>query len=58
MNYSLFYLVLSFFLFVCFQSASAGLKVLEGEHTVVYDIVNPRGIASIPDYVNESFTQK
>jgi hypothetical protein len=36
----------------------AGLKVLEGEHTVVYDIVNPRGVAFIPDYSNESFEQK
>ncbi len=36
----------------------AGLKVLEGEHTVVYDIVNPRGVAFIPDYSNESFVQK
>jgi len=40
------------------QNAFAGLKVLEGEHTVVYDIVNPRGVAFIPDYSNESFTQK
>jgi hypothetical protein len=38
--------------------ASAALKVLEGEHTVVYDIVNPRGVAFIPDYTNESFSQK
>ncbi len=39
-------------------SARASLKVLDGEHTVVYDIVNPRGVAFIPDYSNESFTQK
>ncbi len=39
-------------------SAQAGLKILEGEHTVVYDIVNPRGVAFIPDYANESFEQK
>jgi len=39
-------------------NASAGLKVLEGEHTVIYDIVNPRGVAFIPDYSNESFVQK
>jgi hypothetical protein len=38
--------------------AGAGLKVLDGEHTVVYDIVNPRGVAFIPDYSNESFEQK
>jgi len=39
-------------------SSHAGLKVLEGEHTVTYDIVNPRGVAFIPDYSNESFSQK
>jgi hypothetical protein len=38
--------------------ANAGLTVLEGEHGVVYDIVNPRGVAFIPDYSNESFEQK
>jgi len=38
--------------------AGAGLKVLSGEHTVVYDIVNPRGVAFIPDYSNESSEQK
>jgi len=38
--------------------AYAELKILEGEHTVVYDIVNPRGVAFIPDYSNESFEQK
>ena len=43
-------LIVSFFLLVWSQSAFAGLKVLEGEHTVVYDIVNPRGVAFIPDY--------
>jgi hypothetical protein len=39
-------------------TAHAGLSVLEGEHRVVYDIVNPRGVAFIPDYANESFEQK
>ncbi len=39
-------------------TASAELKILEGEHTVIYDIVNPRGVAFIPDYTNESFSQK
>jgi hypothetical protein len=38
--------------------ACAELKILEGEHTVVYDIVNPRGVAFIPDYSNEAFEQK
>jgi hypothetical protein len=46
-------------LFLLFShSAHAGLKVLEGEHTVIYDIVNPRGVAFIPNYSNESFEQK
>jgi len=36
----------------------AGLKILDGEHTVIYDVVNPRGVAFIPDYANESFEQK
>jgi hypothetical protein len=38
--------------------AFAGLKILEGEHTVIYDIVNPRGVAFIPDYSNENFVQR
>jgi len=38
--------------------AGAHLKILDGEHTVVYDIVNPRGVAFIPDYTNESFEQR
>ncbi|MGE5809172.1 MAG: transglutaminase-like domain-containing protein, partial [Nitrospirota bacterium] len=42
----------------CSRGAEASLKILEGEHTVVYDIVNPRGVAFIPDYSNESFEQK
>ncbi len=42
----------------CSSSSYAALKVLEGEHTVTYDIVNPRGVAFIPDYANESFVQK
>jgi hypothetical protein len=50
--------ILAFFLPVCSQNVFAGLKVLEGEHTVVYDIVNPRGVAFIPEYSNESFDQK
>jgi hypothetical protein len=53
-----FALILTFIsFFVLAGSARAELKVLEGEHTVVYDIVNPRGVAFIPSYSNESFTQ-
>lgn len=50
--------ILAFFLPVCSSNVFAGLKVLEGEHMVVYDIVNPRGVAFIPEYSNESFDQK
>ncbi len=50
-------LVLLVLLFSIPGIARADLKILEGEHTVVYDIVNPRGVAFIPEYSNESFTQ-
>lgn len=53
-----FVIILLSLLFLCTGNASAELKVLEGEHTVVYDIVNPRGVAFIPNYSNESFEQK
>lgn len=46
------------FIVLSSTSSNAALKILEGEHTVVYDIVNPRGVAFIPDYANESFVQK
>jgi Transglutaminase-like superfamily/Carboxypeptidase regulatory-like domain len=42
----------------CAGRTYAELIVLEGEHTVIYDIVNPRGVAFIPNYSNESFEQK
>ena len=50
-------LILLVLLFSSPGIARADLKILEGEHTVVYDIVNPRGVAFIPEYSNESFTQ-
>jgi len=56
-HYSLYLFIIALIM-VSAASAHAGLKVLEGEHTVTYDIVNPRGVAFIPDYSNESFTQK
>ncbi len=52
------YAALALMFVLCAGRAEAGLTVLEGEHTVVYDIVNPRGVAFIPDYSNESFVQK
>jgi hypothetical protein len=51
-------LIIFSLLFCCPVDAGADLKILEGEHRVIYDIVNPRGVAFIPDYSNESFEQK
>jgi hypothetical protein len=53
----MFFIVL-FFLTIGSRCASAGLRILEGEHTIVYDIVNPCGVAFIPEYSNESFEWK
>jgi hypothetical protein len=58
MSQPFLFFIVFFFLTTGSQSASAGLKVLEGEHTIVYDIVNTRGVAFIPEYSNESFEQK
>ncbi len=52
------FVIAIFLVFFSGTPADAGLAVLEGEHVVVYDIVNPRGVAFIPDYSNESFEQK
>jgi hypothetical protein len=55
------YLPITLIAALFFLSASAApgaLKILDGEHTVIYDIVNPRGVAFIPNYENESFVQK
>ncbi len=58
MTKRLFAAIILFLFFSSPPDAHANLKVLEGEHTVVYDVVNPRGVAFIPDYANESFEQK
>lgn len=57
-TYALFPIVIFLSYALSAGTAQAGLKILEGEHTVVYDIVNPRGVAFIPNYSNESFEQK
>jgi hypothetical protein len=57
MNKSLIAIIFALLLLYPF-SVIAELRVLEGEHTVIYDVVNPRGVAFIPDYANESFEQK
>jgi hypothetical protein len=53
-----YFLLIVLFILIAPPGSRAGLTVLEGEHTVIYDIVNPRGVAFIPDYTNESFVQK
>jgi hypothetical protein len=58
MKNKLFCAFIVLFVVLSTAPARASLIVLEGEHTVVYDIVNPRGVAFIPDYSNESFVQK
>ncbi len=55
---SLIFLCLPIIVLCSAGPSHAALKILEGEHSVTYDIVNPRGVAFIPDYVNESFVQK
>lgn len=37
---------------------SAGTKVLSGKHAIVYDIVNPLGVEFLPNYANNSYSQK
>ncbi len=46
-------------IFGCLMSpASAATKILTGKHTVVYDIVNPTGVEFLPNYSNNSYSQK
>jgi hypothetical protein len=46
-------------IFGCLMSpASAATKILTGKHTVIYDIVNPTGVEFLPNYSNNSYSQK
>ncbi len=36
----------------------ADTKVLSGKHTIIYDIVNPLGVEFLPNYANNSYSQK
>lgn len=38
--------------------AFADSKVLSGRHTIIYDIVNPQGVEFLPNYANNSYSQK
>jgi len=33
-------------------------RVLEGQHAITYDIINPRGVRHLPDYTNDGYCQK
>jgi len=52
----------SIFYAACFAlgsgAALADTKVLSGKHTIVYDIVNPLGVEFLPNYANNSYSQK
>ena len=52
----------SIFYVACFAlgsgAALADTKVLSGKHTIVYDIVNPLGVEFLPNYANNSYSQK
>jgi hypothetical protein len=38
--------------------AFSATKVLTGKHSIVYDIVNPTGVEFLPNYSNNSYSQK
>ena len=52
----------SIFYAACFAlgsgAALADTKVLSGKHTIIYDIVNPLGVEFLPNYANNSYSQK
>jgi len=52
----------SIFFAACFSlgsgAALADTKILSGKHTIVYDIVNPLGVEFLPNYANNSYSQK
>lgn len=41
-----------------FAQAEAATKLLQGVHSITYDIINPKGLCSIPNYSNDGFEQK
>ncbi|UCD84383.1 MAG: transglutaminase domain-containing protein [Deltaproteobacteria bacterium] len=45
-------------IFFCFAEAEAATKLLRGVHSITYDIINPKGLCSIPNYSNDGFEQK
>jgi len=39
-------------------SVEAAARQLEGEHTITYDIINPRGVITLPNYSIDGYSQK
>lgn len=39
------------------SSSGADTVLLQGAHSITYDIINPRGLKKIPEYTNQSFSQ-
>ena len=39
-------------------AALADTKILSGKHTIIYDIINPLGVEFLPNYANNSYSQK
>lgn len=62
MKAKIFLMAGSIFFVACFAlgsgAALADTKVLSGKHTIVYDIVNPLGVEFLPNYANNSYSQK
>ena len=62
MKAKIFWVGWSFFYALYFAlgsgAALADTKVLSGKHTIIYDIVNPLGVEFLPNYANNSYSQK
>ena len=58
------FMIIGFFSLWAFLGSGQGSpswgasKVLSGTHTIIYDIVNPLGVEYIPNYANNSYSQK
>ncbi len=45
-------------IFFLYTQAEAATKLLQGLHSITYEIINPKGLCSIPNYSNDGFEQK
>ena len=53
-----FALGIIFFGVVWAATAGGNTVLLEGSHSISYDIINPKGLKKIPEYRNQSFSQR